>query len=175
MKTKTINLYSFNELNEETQKKAIAFLTDINTQHNWWDLTTDEMNEELTKLGFIGSKIYFSGFSSQGDGACFICDSIDFNLFQGGKYKDLDITANIEHRWRYYFATSTTVNLEGEVTDEQYSEIEQAIKDEREEIGNRFYKRLEDEHYYLISDEAIKETITANNYLFNEDGEIDHE
>ena len=56
--------------------------------------------------------LYFSGFSSQGDGACFTCSDIDFKLFLDGKYKDIDISANITHNSRYYYPRSTIVNVD---------------------------------------------------------------
>jgi hypothetical protein len=172
--TKTIRtkVYQFDALSKEGKEKAIERLRDINVDYEWHDLTTDELTGELIAQGFNEARIMFSGFASQGDGACFTCSSIDFNKFLNGKYKGLDISADITHSWRYYFATSTTVNLNTatNIPDELYNEIEQAIKDERERIGNEIYRTLEKEYDYLTSEEGIIETIKANEYWFTKDG-----
>lgn len=174
MRTKTINVYSFEELSDKAKKKVIEKFYDINTDYDWYELTNEEQCEELVNLGYNEPKILFSGFASQGDGACFTCTSIDFQKFMGGKYKDVDISANITHSWRYYFATSTTVNLEdnGNLSQEQYDEIEKDIENEREQLGNKFYRQLEKEYYALTSEKAIIETIEANEYEFDEDGNM---
>lgn len=39
-----------------------------------------EKKREIEKLGYNNVKIYYSGFWSQGDGACFTCDSISFHI-----------------------------------------------------------------------------------------------
>ena len=175
MRTIRTKVYQFSELSKAAQQKAIEKNRDINTFYDWHDLTTDEQTGELIKQGFEDAKIMFSGFASQGDGACFTCSNIDFNKFLDGKYKGLDISANITHSWRYYFSTSTTVNLNddsqnADLTDEKYNEIEQAIKDERERLGNKIYRELEQEYYSIMEDEAIIGTIEANGYEFKADG-----
>tara|TARA_R110000868_G_scaffold375749_1_gene640423 strand:+ start:611 stop:1147 length:537 start_codon:yes stop_codon:yes gene_type:complete len=175
MRTIRTKVYQFSELSESAKQKAIEKNRDINTDYEWHDLTTDEQTSELIKQGYNDAKIMFSGFSSQGDGACFTCSNIDFNKFLNGKYKGLDISANITHSWRYYFATSTTVNLNddsqnADLSDEKYNEIEQDIKDERERLGNKIYRELEEEYCSLMEDDAIIETIEANEYEFKSDG-----
>lgn len=174
MRTIRIKLYKFNELSEASQNKAIENLRDINVDYNWSKLSIEDHEERLSEAGFNTPKVMFTGFSSQGDGACFTCERIDFSTFLEGKYKELDITANISHSWRYYFATSTTVNLEAgeEISDDLYNEIEKAIKEERERLGNDIYRSLEKEYEYLTGDEAIKETTLSNDYEFTSDGKL---
>ena len=44
----------------------------INVDHNWWDCTYQYWMEKLKdEYGFYDVEIHFSGFYSQGDGACF--------------------------------------------------------------------------------------------------------
>lgn len=177
MRTVRTKVYKFSELSKSAKEKAVEKLYDINTDSEWWDLTVDDETGKLIEQGFNDAKIMFSGFSSQGDGACFTCSSIDFDKFLNGKYKGLDIGANITHRWRHYFATSTTVNLniEGDgLCDDDYNEIEKAIEDERERLGNDIYRTLEKEYQYLRNDQAISQTIEANEYEFTKDGELFH-
>lgn len=184
MRTKRINLYKFSELSEAAKAKAIEKLHDINVDYDWSEFTLDEMSERLAELGFNDAKVMYSGFWSQGDGACFTCSSIDFNKFLDGKYKEYaeDLTCSITHSWRYYFATSTTVNLEKnyypsredqkEIPEDIFLAIEKDIENERERLGNEFYRELEEEYEYQTSKEAITETIEANEYEFLESGEM---
>lgn len=54
---------------------------DINVYHGWWDCIFDWVKEEQEAKGFTVSNIYFSGFCSQGDGACFEGSVLDSGLF----------------------------------------------------------------------------------------------
>jgi hypothetical protein len=175
MKTIEIKLYQFSELSEKAKEKALENFHDINVDYGWSDFTIEEITERLNELGFNEAKVMFSGFWSQGDGACFTCESIDFKIFLDGKYKELadSLSCYISHNWRHYFATSTTVNLESydeKISDDLFSSIEQDIERERERLGNMFYKELEQEYEYQTSKEAIIETIEANEYDFLESG-----
>lgn len=42
MKTKSYNVYKFNELSEESQQKAIENLYDINVDYDWWESTHED-------------------------------------------------------------------------------------------------------------------------------------
>jgi hypothetical protein len=166
-------VYKFNELSQEAKETAIEHFADINLS-DWFDMTLDEEVRKLKELGFDNPKIYFSGFASQGDGACFTCYNVDFRVFMNGKYKDYStaLSCSITHNYRYFFATSTTVHLDidDNVSEEIYNEIEEAVKDERERLGNEIYRTLEKEYDYLTSEASIIETIEANEYEFTKDG-----
>ena len=176
MRTIRTKVYQFSELSESAKKKALEVYRDINTKYDdWHEPIIDGAMEDLEAAGFNEPKVYYSGFWSQGDGACFTCKSIDFDKFLNGKYKGLDISANITHSWRYYFATSTTVNLEDEsqnadLPEDKYNEIQKAIEDEREVLGNKIYRDLETYFNELQENEAIIEGIEANEYEFKADG-----
>lgn len=176
MRTIRTKVYQFSELSEQAKQKAIESCRDINTNYDdWHEPIIEGAIEDLIAAGFNEPKILYTGFWSQGDGACFTCNSIDFNKFLNGKYKGLDISANITHSWRYCFATSTTVNLydedrEGELPENKYNEILKDIEDEREKLGNKIYRDLEKYYYELQEDEAVIDCIEANEYEFKADG-----
>jgi hypothetical protein len=44
---------------------------DINTHHDWWDSVYDFFTEDMRTIGIEVDEMYFRGFWSQGDGACF--------------------------------------------------------------------------------------------------------
>lgn len=78
MQTHSITTYSFEELTPEAQSKAINANRDINTDDNYWyEYTLEAQKEMLASYGFNNARIFFSGFYSQGDGACFTCDNVD--------------------------------------------------------------------------------------------------
>jgi hypothetical protein len=168
-------VFKFNELNKDAKKKVVDKYRYINVDDDYWHKwQIEEEIEELKKAGYDNPKIYFSGFASQGDGAYFICDNIDFRVFRNGKYKDYSrsFMASISHNWRYYYASSTTVNLEQceDIDAELYDEIEEDIEEEREKLGNEIYRRLEETYFSLMEDEAVIDTIEANEYEFTKDG-----
>lgn len=174
-RTVRTKVYKFNELGDKAQQKAIEWYRETGFDYEWHELNIESWEDDLRERGFMKPKIYFSGFSSQGDGACFTCEYIDFKLFLEGKYnkyKEADLNAYITHNSHYYYATSTTVILSegGDLEDNDHDEIEQAIKDERERLGNEIYKSLEDEWDYLNTNAQIAETIQNNEYEFTQDG-----
>lgn len=72
MKTKTINLYEFNELSEASKEKARQWWRECSEGDSYWsELVTGEAKEEGKKMGLDIDDIYFSGFYHQGSGACY--------------------------------------------------------------------------------------------------------
>lgn len=78
--------FKFDELSDEAKEYAREQRRNINTDHDWWEAVYDDANTIADMLGItIATKpvrlhgggtrhepcIYFSGFWSQGDGACF--------------------------------------------------------------------------------------------------------
>jgi len=64
----------YNELNDEAKQTACEDHRYINTEHGEWDeYYISTFQAELQSLGFEDSAIWWSGFSSKGDGACFDC------------------------------------------------------------------------------------------------------
>jgi hypothetical protein len=69
IKEKTV--YKFDELDERAKEKAREWYRDGVQDHEWLDAVYDDAKQCLALAGFDIDRIYFSGFSSQGDGACF--------------------------------------------------------------------------------------------------------
>lgn len=140
--------------------------------------------------------IYYSGFWSQGDGACFestykyqkgavkaVSD------YTGGTDKELiriaqglqevqrryfyKLTASTCHRGRYYHSGCMSVDVQH--CDDQYRDVGDAEEDITcllRDFADWIYARLEAEYDYVTSDEAVEESILANEYEFNEEGVI---
>lgn len=73
MKTITLKLYSFNELDKNAKEKSLTTYRDLNVELDWWD---DELEDFIRLCAYMGigvikDSIKFRGFWSQGDGSGF--------------------------------------------------------------------------------------------------------
>jgi hypothetical protein len=196
MKTIHVQTYTFQELSDNAKQKVLSNFSDINTNFEWYDFLFEDFTTELEEKGYKNTKILFSGFYSQGDGACFTSKEIDIEKFIKNQKLEKDFptilkllaenpssfSGDIEHNYRYYFATSTKVNIEDNTdeTDENEQEkiseelikLEKLIENDREKIGNDFYERLQNNYEELTSEKSIIETIELNEYDFLSSGQL---
>lgn len=187
MKKIAVTVFSFGELSKEAQKSVLNEMRHTNVENDWYKGIVENWTEKLKSLGYENIEVLFSGFGSQGDGACFTA-SVDIKKWLkahkltkklNALYRDGSehFSFSITHSWRYYFSTSTNVEQgfwEGS-TPKAQSEAEEMLKmieDEREKIGNKIYRELSDAYFELIDDEAVRETIEANDWTFLKDGTI---
>jgi hypothetical protein len=99
----------------------------INVEYNdWWDCVESDFIEDMKQVGIQVDKTYFSGFWSQGDGACFV-GSLD-NALTYLNHHHVDqfpmlrkliemggaVWATSDHRGRYYHSSSVSINAECE-------------------------------------------------------------
>jgi len=196
MRTKSYDVYKFEELSKEGQEKALEKMRDINVNYNWWDYSLEYWTEELDKLGFTDANINFSGFWSQGDGASFTA-GID-----GGKYikanklgkqfrsllniinKEWTVSGKvyrIDHHYSHEYTVSVSIESDYYTEDEtrynrienQLQELQAYILEDVRTLSRKIYKELEKEYEYQTSDEQVKDTILANEYEFNERGGLE--
>lgn len=69
--TSTHTVYTFDELDERAKERARDWFRQGAFDYEWWDGVYEDAKTCLALAGFTVERIYFSGFSSQGDGACF--------------------------------------------------------------------------------------------------------
>ena len=96
--------------------------------HDWWDSVYDMAKENAVPMGFRIDAIWFSGFGSQGDGACWE-GSVDLPKFLANKNSDdprwhvvgaliedgwLDTHAGILHSGRYYHENTMSASYEND-------------------------------------------------------------
>jgi hypothetical protein len=186
-----------------TKDQLIEKYRYINTKdHSWWDDTYDCFKERMTAIGVDVDKMYFSGFCSQGDGACFEGSVSEWGLFlKSVGYTDPALVRLAKYEWSfrvrhygYYYHENCTSfytdmpNPDGEDDEwflEKYStydsvadirakawlavlrrydfaglerEFTEAFKDHMRQL----YKDLEADYDYRTSDEAVWDTIVAN-------------
>lgn len=175
----------------------------------WWDSVYENVEVAASILGIelkqkpvklmngetrYDPAIYFTGFASQGDGACFEGNysyakgavkaikaefptdetlhriATDLQTVQAKEFYLLE--AKVTHNDHYYHYNS--VDIEVYRSDDQYRDLVDGSEDGITEALRNFckwiYKSLEAEYDYLTTDEAVRESILANEYEFTEDG-----
>lgn len=170
MRTETItrNLHKFDEWSDDAKDKAIEKLWDINVDYDWWQWTYDDAEE-------IGLKI--TGFD------------LDYRSCEGNFINTAEYTAKniIENHGdtceTYKDAQNYLKDLEIAIAKnlkenadcdypEDYLDTEEIDNDFLKELLEDYRIMLQKEWYYLTSREAIIETIEANEYEFDEDGNL---
>jgi len=184
-------------VNLEQRERLMERHRYINVEHDqWWDCVYSDFKEDMREVGIHVNRIYFSGFYSQGDGACFEGSLEDTLKYLDHHHKDPypmirkllendgSVYARCEHRGRYYHANCTEFwadadTLTGMIPQptEFHTTIVEQWQDQLEDEMDAFekdvieqwrtymrdlYRKLEAEYDYLTSDEAVWETIEAN-------------
>lgn len=190
METREYKVFKFEELTEAQQNKVLERYYDINVDHDdWSECVIENFKEDMAKQGYSDINVFYSGFSSQGDGACFE-SRIDLRAWMKAHKciskaraayrmaEDMDYSLYTKHSGHYYH--SGCMRLEAEAfgyPDKAYTEFHEIlvpmIEEDAREQADTLYRTLENEYDYLTSKEAIIETVKANEYSFTEDGEID--
>lgn len=140
--------YKFDELSNEAKEHAISNLCDINTDWAWWDFFLDSAESEL-----------------------------------GVKITSFDFGRSWEISLKRKFGVHETIQ---KIIDGQFSFLGQLIRDYYSDkrgdywtgemfdqiLGEYILEALRDEYEYLNSEETIAETIRANDYDFDTDGNL---
>lgn len=138
------------------------------------------------------ARIWYSGFYSQGDGACFdarysyakgcakkirayapqdtllhrIADELQ--AVQSSAFYRLK--ASTKHSGHYYHSGCMKVDVsrsdDKDVTSKQYDGIKSALR----LFADWIYRQLKDDYEYRMSDESVDESITCNGYTFDKTG-----
>ena len=203
MKTISINTYSYDELSSSAKERARQWYRNSDYDDFFADSVIEDavhiadlMGLDImlnhTKNGTYTHSIYYSGFSSQGSGACFkgsyrykkgsvkaVKDYApkDIELHRIAKglqdaqrkhfYK---LRANTTHKGRYCHEYSMTVDVFGD-TFADISEAEKEISELLRDFARWIYKQLESAYDHENSDDIVTENIVANDYYFLESGE----
>ena len=168
----------------------------------WFNGTLENWKERLRDYGFVYPDIRFSGFWVQGDGASFTSEAVYLDLYlkafgdelypdrQINLFLDLirnyDVVAFSVKRRDYHYVHEYTTTVCYDDYLYQFNrcprlqrflsnfieDLRTHMQDKIEELNRKIYKDLFEEYEYLTSDEAIIETLEANEYEFTEDGSI---
>lgn len=179
--TKT-KVYKYNELPKEVQNKVLENLYDINTDYDWFDMTVSEdFPAKLHEIGLSGSKFYFS---LDRDNYIY-CDDLGIEDIKkllktikvdlrSKEAKSIIENGLIVDKQHYGMGIAKNyIQLGYSVIDTAKSlDIENKLQALLESTFDEFKSILSKEYDYLTSEEAIIDTIEANDYDFTIDGTI---
>lgn len=202
-------VFQIGELSDAAKEKARGWYREAGFDYDWYDFVYDDFERVCDILGinldtiavrlFGGGTrrkpcIWFSGFWSQGDGACFegaysyakgasgeirsyapkdtelhrIADAL--RSIQRRNFYQL--SARISHRGRYYHEYSMDIAVERDspVFQDMTADAEEDVREALRDLARWLYGRLDDEYEHLTSDEAVDEVIRLNEYSFTAAG-----
>lgn len=209
MRTRTMNVYLFDELSNEAKQTAISSNRSWNVQDfDWWGSSYEAFAEAADLFGLdirqtrkslsggghrYDPTIFFSGFSSQGDGACFEGEytykrgaleatkqafPADSELLRIVRYLQTlqqrnfyQLTAAAKHRGHYNHSGCMDITVDRADGKTLSDDDEESLKQLMRDFADWIYSRLEKEYDYLTSDEAVAESLRANEVEFTEDGQ----
>lgn len=210
MRTETTGIYQYDELpTEEAKKQAREWYSrGVFTDSYEWEFVYDDAVQvggilgikiEETPVRTVGGteqmypSIFFSGFYSQGDGACFeggysyapdACQKIrefapkdeTLHAIADGleavqKEQGRTLAAKCYHRGHYNHSGCMLCDvIDSENPFRDIGDAEVRVTHLLREFADWIYGRLKDEYEYQSSDEQVEESIRANEYEFTADG-----
>lgn len=202
-------VYYVNELNEAGREKARNWYRENAFYDDWYDCVYDDfeiicgilgVHLKTTAVRLFGGGtrakpcIYFSGFWSQGDGACFeahcayhkdaarkirahapqdtelhaIADAL--RAVQRSNFYQLH--ADVTHRGRYNHEYCMAISVErgSPTSQDMTADAEDTVIEALRNLVRWLYRQLEHEYEYQMSDAVVDEAIIANGYTFTETG-----
>ena len=202
-------VYQFPELSDVAKDKARGWYRELGPHDDWWDAVHEDFERICEILGIRlkttpvrlmggGTRqkpcIWFSGFWSQGDGACLdgylshakgaaarirdyapqdaTLQSIADRLQAIQRRNFYQLAAEISHRGRYCheYTMSVDVTRDSPTWQPPTEDAEEAVIEAIRELARWLYCQLLAEYDHLTSDEAIEEGIIVNEYNFTEGG-----
>lgn len=170
MRTVEVNLYSFNELSEEAKEKAIDNLRDINLDYDWWD----DISYDAERIG-----LKIESFDLDRNLHCEISPYVSAlecaqNILN--EYGETTETYKVAKQFLEDYEEPFARYMDESSEDYESSELEDNLlyleKEFFKDMSNEYANILQIQYEYLYSDEAVIETIEANEYEFTEDGEL---
>lgn len=177
-------VYQFDELSDEAKEKAREWFRGIADDNSWSESVIDDAKSIGAMIGFDVDRVYWRGFWSQGDGACWT-GSVTYSTGcaaavarecpQDAKiqriaraWQDLQRRNFYQVRGKVsandrYMRTSVGAYRTDDADPVDEDSINQIVSD----FADWIYRALEKEYDYQMSDEAIR----VNEYEFDEEGE----
>lgn len=207
-RTKTTTVYTFDELEDHAKQRAREWMRGIEANDCDLDHALSDAATVCDLLGVCLSTrtvrlmgggtqcdpvIYYTGFCSQGDGACFegsysyapgasakirthaphdtALHEIADTLRRVQRRHFYHLEATLKQRGHYYHEHSVAIDVQDHRN--SYRDIgndADAVADALRDLMRWIYRQLEMEYAYRLSDEQIDDVIRANEYEFTEEG-----
>ncbi|OYR26501.1 antitoxin of toxin-antitoxin stability system [Brucella pseudogrignonensis] len=202
-------VYRLAELSDAAKDNARGWYREGGFDYDWYDAVYEDFQRIAEILGIRlktrtvglmggGSRqdacIWFRGFWSQGDGACWegfytyrkaasaeirsyapqdtTLHRIADALSAVQKRNFYQLRAEASHRGHYYheYCMSIAVERDSPTWQDMTADAEDVVIEALRDLARWLYRQLEREYEYLSSDEAVDETIIANEYTFTDAG-----
>jgi hypothetical protein len=202
-------VYQLGELSVEAKEKARAWFRESMDTDDWYEFVYEDFEAICAILGVRlktrtvrlyggGTRqkpcVYFRGFWSQGDGACFEAfyshakgtpHKIRAHAPQDGELHRIADTlqavqkrnfyqlhADASHRGRYTHEYCMAISVERDSTtcQDMTGDAEEAVTEGLRDLARWLYRQLEREYEYQTSDAVVDEAIIANGYTFTDSG-----
>lgn len=190
-------IYHFEELSPEAKEKAIQNARECLEFSDYAGYIIEDAKTIAALMGWDISEVHYSGFYSQGDGACFVggmhykdncltsvqayapTDTVLHNIAK--RWQELQqsneftLSADVMHSGRYFHEYCTEFDCFDSRAQDGFvesTETEDDIKEITREFMHWIYKQLHNEFEFQTSDSNIAEMLINNEYEFTEDGGI---
>ncbi len=214
---KQTEVFKYDELDERAQERARDWYRQCDAGDNYFsdgiietaadaaDMLGIDLRQRKVQLMGGGHRykpeIYWSGFSSQGDGACFVgtwgasklaLESTDklkaewptdaelARIADGladiaAKYPNA--SASIEHTRGNNMRIDCESGIEGGYNDDENAQADadfpdDDVKELLRDFAHWIYRALEKEYEYVNADDQVAENIRANEYEFDSEGSV---
>jgi hypothetical protein len=200
MKTKTYNVYSFAELSGPARQRAIEAHREFLGQEWDGEATIDDAKQAFAYAGFDISEVHFSGFWSQGDGACFEGSwrAADVNPAGMREYAPIDVelhriadqlaeiakafpfasftvkhSGHYSHKYCTEFSVSIPTADGDEIETPERDKAEKDIIELARDAMEWIYRQLEKDYDWVTDEKQVIESLEGAGYDFTENGDID--
>jgi hypothetical protein len=173
MKTKTIEIFEFNELSESAKDKALDEVRKGNCDYEWWDFTYEDakiIGLHLTGFGLDRDRHALGNFEDSAEACAHLI--IDNHGETCETYK----TATVYLADRFNTIEKAPLNEDGELESEYNldSDLDNLDNEFLRSILEDYSMQLQRESEYLDSKEHILEMIDCNGYTFTSNGQIEY-
>lgn len=160
-------VYRFNELSEKAQDKAIEKLYDLNVGYEWWNNTYEDAERVGLKIkGFDLER----GNSIEGILSSSLTESVTAILTDHGEICE---TYQLAKRYKEVIDVLDVKRRLGLIDEDSYNDqIDELQELYLRELLQCYLSILRQEYDYQTSREAIIESIEANEYEFDEEGQL---
>jgi len=191
MRQEMLSVFTFDELAPEVQEKVLEKHRHWHTEFGDWDqFVIEDWQTRLDEIGFEDAEIYYRGFWSQGDGACFESKHFDFEKLiaqlDEKKYRHLlkvidYLSGTIQknsygHHYTHESTRYVSLEFNNYRTTPRLEKLVNALEEELDDLSRnlskQIYTSLESEYEYQTSDECLKEMFHCNEMEFFEDGTV---
>lgn len=181
-------IYQFDELTDSAKEKARNWYRRACDEDTFWsEIVIDMAKEAGNMIGFDVDEIYWRGFWSQGDGACWTGSVRYAAGCARGVAREFPADTELQHiarRWQVlqrrnfyrlrgsvsandqYMRTSADAYRADDADPVGESDVDQLVSD----FAGWIYRALEAEYDYQNADEQVDESIRCNEYEFDENG-----